>query len=264
MRRRRSLASAGARPAAWPMPSIQIATSRSATPGQSFVAPSAFPGARASPAPRACPRPPCRRRRRTPSDAGHAVRELERGVEDDRAGPRAADQHCPLEPGRVHHGDEVGAVRERRVHDVGATEAAQVVAHDPVPSRQGLPLQVPLAHVRDAGVREDHPRPGAGPLGPEPTAGYGDPAFAIGHLVRLALQVDGRPGRPQAVGRRHRRQIAAGVEDRDDVALGHVWERVVLREHVARLVDVARDRHEAASARGAARGAARSPAHSGR
>ena len=51
------------------------------------------------------------------------------------------------------------------------------------------------------------------------------------------------PHRPQAVRRRHRLEVAARVEDRDGLALGDVGERVVLGEHVARLVDVPGDRH---------------------
>jgi hypothetical protein len=38
--------------------------------------------------------------------------------------------------------------------------------------------------------------------------------------------------------------VTTGVEDSDDVALGHRLERVVLREHVTCLVDVAGNRHD--------------------
>ena len=60
---------------------------------------------------------------------------------------------------------------------------------------------------------------------------------------RSAAQEARRTHRPEAVRRDSRLVVAAGVEDRDDVALLDRPERVVLGEDVAALVDVAGHRH---------------------
>ena len=57
---------------------------------------------------------------------------------------------------------------------------------------------------------------------------------------------------PQAMRRRHRRVVRADVGQRHDVPLPHLGERVVLGKQVGSLVDVARERDVAGSARGGA------------
>ena len=151
--------------------------------------------ARTRPPPRACsrasePAEPAAH----PDEARDPVRELERGVDDDQPGPRAAHEDRPLEARRVHDREQVRAVGERDVLHLGPAEAAQVVADDAVASGERVPLRVPLARVGDARVGEHDAAPLAGPLGPQPAAGHVDEP-----LERLVvMRRPPGPGTPRA------------------------------------------------------------------
>ena len=96
----------------------------------------------------------------------------------------------------------------------------------------------------------DHPdRASTGQLAGQPR---GEPRASAVEVERLGV-------RPEAVGRAHRLVVAAGVEQRDDVALADRRHRVVLGEHVARLVDVAGDGDDLGPRRVGGAGRRRSP-----
>ena len=132
-------------PRAGPTPSTQICTSRSAIAAQSFAS---YSGSSRSNAPRSSGvlvHLGARDAAADPDEARDAVRVLERRVERDRPAARAADEHRPLDPGRVHHGDHVRAVGER--HRLGRRSGRSRACRS-APSRwladERAPLRVPL------------------------------------------------------------------------------------------------------------------------
>ena len=66
----------------------------------------------------------------------------------DRPAARAADEHRPVDPGRVHHGDHVRAVGERHVLGRGPVVAARVVARRAVLRRRACPIAGPTSARR--------------------------------------------------------------------------------------------------------------------
>ena len=117
----------------------------------------------------------------------------------------------------------------RDVLHLAAPEAREVVADDAVRGRERRPLRVPHARVGDPGVREHHARALARPLRPQAPALDRDEVLELRSLTPSAPAPGRRAARrPEAVRRRHRLEVATGVEDGDQLALGHIGEGVVL------------------------------------